>query len=151
MNASAFDAAVHSCLGFFGVAGAHAVSESIPALTPSQVAAVFLIAFGRAVLSYLDAHPVAAALADEISPGAEQHSSRRALQDTDAASQKAGDEVTSPGTEEHSSRRALQDTDAASQRAGDEVTSPGTEEHSSRRALQDTDAATKAPLTAHSL
>ena len=90
MNASAFDAAVHSCLGFFGVAGAHAVSESIPALTPPQVAAVFAIAFGRAILSYLDAHPVSAALADEISPGTGEHASRRALQDTDAPEGNAG-------------------------------------------------------------
>ena len=58
MNASAFDAAIHSCVAFFGVAGAHAAIESIPALNLQQFAAVFLITFGRTILSYLDAHPV---------------------------------------------------------------------------------------------
>ena len=58
MNASAFDAAVHSSVAFFGVAGAHAAMDAIPALTIQQFAAVFLIAFGRAILNYLDAHPL---------------------------------------------------------------------------------------------
>jgi hypothetical protein len=62
MNASAFDAAVHSCVAFFGVAGAHAAIESIPALNLQQFAAVFLITFGRTILAYLDAHPVSALL-----------------------------------------------------------------------------------------
>ena len=58
MNASAFDASVHSCVTFFGVAGAHAAVDAIPALSLQQFAAVFAITFGRACLSYLDAHPV---------------------------------------------------------------------------------------------
>ncbi len=58
MNASAFDSAIHAVVAFFGVAGAHAVVDTIPALTLQQGAAVFLIAFGRALLAYLDAHPV---------------------------------------------------------------------------------------------
>jgi hypothetical protein len=58
MNASAFAAAVHSSVAFFGVAGAHAAMDAIPALTIQQFAAVFLIAFGRAILNYLDAHPL---------------------------------------------------------------------------------------------
>lgn len=58
MNASAFDAAVHSSVTFFGIAGAHAAVESIPALNPQQFGAVFLITFGRAILVYLDAHPL---------------------------------------------------------------------------------------------
>ena len=58
MNASAFDSAVHSVVAFFGVAGAHAVVDNIPALTLQQGAAVFLIAFGRALLDYLDKHPL---------------------------------------------------------------------------------------------
>ena len=58
MNASAFDSAVHALAAFFGVAGAHAVMDAIPALSIQQVAAVFLIAFGRAILAYLDAHPL---------------------------------------------------------------------------------------------
>jgi len=32
--------------------------ESIPALNPQQFGAVFLITFGRAILVYLDAHPL---------------------------------------------------------------------------------------------
>jgi hypothetical protein len=59
LNASAFDAAVHSCVAFFGVAGAHAAVASIPALNPRQCAAVFLISFLRGVLLFLDAHPLA--------------------------------------------------------------------------------------------
>lgn len=62
MNASAIDGAVHSAKAFFGVAGAHAVSESIPALNLQQFAAVFLIAFGTGILKYLDANPLAALL-----------------------------------------------------------------------------------------
>ena len=58
MNASAFDAAVHSSVAFFGVAGAHAALDAVPALTLQQFAAVFLITFGRAILNYLDAHPL---------------------------------------------------------------------------------------------
>lgn len=59
MNASAFDAAIHAASAFFGVAGAHAAIDAVPALTLQQFAAVFLLAFGRAILNYLDAHPVA--------------------------------------------------------------------------------------------
>jgi hypothetical protein len=58
MNASAFDAAVHSSVAFLGVAGAHAALDAIPALNLPQFAAVFLITFGRAILAYLDAHPI---------------------------------------------------------------------------------------------
>ena len=60
MNASAFDAAVHSSVAFFGVAGAHAAFDAVPALNLQQFAAVFLITFGRATLNYLDAHPLTA-------------------------------------------------------------------------------------------
>ena len=62
MNASAFDAAVHSSVAFFGVAGAHAAWDAVPALSLSQFAAVFLTAFGRAILNYLDTHPLTALL-----------------------------------------------------------------------------------------
>ncbi|HTB86014.1 MAG TPA: hypothetical protein VK742_20380 [Candidatus Sulfotelmatobacter sp.] len=58
MNASAFDAAVHSSVAFFGVAGAHAAFDAVPALNLQQFAAVFLITFGRAILNYLDANPL---------------------------------------------------------------------------------------------
>lgn len=61
MNASAFDAAVHSCVAFFGVAGAHAAMDAVPALTLQQFAALFLVAFGRGMLAYLSAHPLTAA------------------------------------------------------------------------------------------
>ncbi len=59
MNASALDAAVHSCAAFFGVAGAHAAMEMVPALNLQQTAAVFAMSFGRGILNYLAAHPVA--------------------------------------------------------------------------------------------
>jgi hypothetical protein len=59
MNASGFDSAVHASVAFFGVAGAHAAIDAIPALTVQQFVAVFLLAFGRAILAYLDAHPIA--------------------------------------------------------------------------------------------
>lgn len=58
MNASAFDGAIHSLVSFFAVAGAHAAVDSIPALNLQQLGAVFLLAFGRAILAYLDAHPL---------------------------------------------------------------------------------------------
>lgn len=69
MNVSAFDAAVHAGAAFLGVAGAHAAVDSIPALNLRQFAAVFLIAFGRAVLAYLDAHPVESLLAQRSEAG----------------------------------------------------------------------------------
>jgi hypothetical protein len=59
MNASAFDSAVHSSVAFFGVAGVHAISDTVPALNLQQFGAVFLIFFGRALLAYLDANPLA--------------------------------------------------------------------------------------------
>ena len=62
MNASAFTAAVHSTKTFFGVAGVHALNESVPALNLQQFAAVFLLAFGTEILAYLDEHPVTALL-----------------------------------------------------------------------------------------
>jgi len=58
MNATALDAAVHSVVVFFGVAGAHAAMDAIPALTIHQLAAVFFITFGRAILQYVAAHPL---------------------------------------------------------------------------------------------
>lgn len=67
MNASAADAAIHSTVAFLGVAGAHAVSDAIPALDARQAAAVFLLAFGRGLLSYLDSHPVGE-LANDVKP-----------------------------------------------------------------------------------
>ena len=60
MNASAFDAAVHASAAFFGVSGVHAVVDAVPALTAEQFAAVFLMAFGRAILAWLDKNPLAA-------------------------------------------------------------------------------------------
>jgi hypothetical protein len=60
MNASAFDAAVHACAAYFGVAGAHAALDSVPALSAQQWLAVFAISFARGVLNYLEAHPLSA-------------------------------------------------------------------------------------------
>ena len=58
MWAAGFNAGVHAAVAFFGVAGAHAVADSVPALSLQQLAAVFLLAQGKAMLAYLDAHPV---------------------------------------------------------------------------------------------
>ena len=58
MNATAGRSAIHAVSAFFGIAGAHAVADSIPALTAQQAASVFLLAFGRELLSYLDTHPL---------------------------------------------------------------------------------------------
>ena len=58
MNVSAVQAGSHSLNAFLGVAGAHAAIDSIPALGLQQCAAVFLIAFGRGILNYLDTHPL---------------------------------------------------------------------------------------------
>jgi hypothetical protein len=63
MNATALDAAIHALVLFCGVAGAHEATQWVPALNLQQLAWVFLIAFGRAMLAYLETHPVAAALA----------------------------------------------------------------------------------------
>ena len=64
MSAAAFDSAIHSCAAFFGVAGAHAISESIPALRLQQCAAIFAVAFGRATWKYLDEHPIGKLIAE---------------------------------------------------------------------------------------
>ena len=58
MNASALQAAAHSAKAFFGVAGVHAVDESIAALNLHQFVGVFLITFGMELLNYLDTHPL---------------------------------------------------------------------------------------------
>ena len=58
MWAAGFNAGVHAAVAFFGVAGAHAVADSVPALSLQQLAAVFLLAQGKAMLAYLDAHPI---------------------------------------------------------------------------------------------
>jgi hypothetical protein len=58
MNASALQAGTHSVRAFLGVAGVHAVSATVAALTLEQTAAVFLLAFGSGLLNYLDTHPL---------------------------------------------------------------------------------------------
>jgi len=65
MNAVAFDSAMHSTAAFFGVAGAHAVSNAVPSLNGQQFAAIFLIAFGRGILKYVDEHPIEELLKSE--------------------------------------------------------------------------------------
>ena len=57
MNASALQAGAHAAKAFFGVAGAHALNDAIPALNLQQVASVFLLAYGIQILNYLDEHP----------------------------------------------------------------------------------------------
>jgi hypothetical protein len=58
MNASALQAGAHAAKAFFAVAGAHAAVDSVPALNPHQLCAVFLLAFAMEILNYLDAHPL---------------------------------------------------------------------------------------------
>jgi hypothetical protein len=58
MNATAFDSGARALYYFCGIAGAHEVSASIPAINLQQLACIFFIAFGRAILAYLDAHPL---------------------------------------------------------------------------------------------
>jgi len=58
MNATAFDSAIHALVLFCGVAGTHQVMDSVPALNVQQLVTLFFIAFGRALLAYLDAHPI---------------------------------------------------------------------------------------------
>lgn len=58
MNASAFQAGAHAAKVFLGLAVAHCVAGSIPALNLSQLVAVFAFAFAYELLDWLDAHPV---------------------------------------------------------------------------------------------
>ena len=60
MNASAFDAAAHSALGFSGVAVVHAAAPAVAALDVKQLGTLFLVAFGKGLWSYLKANPVPA-------------------------------------------------------------------------------------------
>jgi hypothetical protein len=62
MTASAFQSGIHAVVGFGGLASVHAVSDSIPALTLQQGGWLFLTAFGRELLNWLDKHPILAAL-----------------------------------------------------------------------------------------
>jgi len=57
MNASALKSGVHAARAFFGVAGAHALTDTVPALTLQQGGSVALLAFGAELLNYLDTHP----------------------------------------------------------------------------------------------
>ena len=66
MNASAVQSAAHAAKAFFGIAGGHAVSDSIPALNLQQFAAAFLLFFGAGILDYLDKHPLTEALPTTI-------------------------------------------------------------------------------------
>ena len=86
MNASAFAAAAHACAAFLGVAGAHAASEAIPALNLRQLAAVFAITFGRALLAYLDAHPVEGLLSQRSEAGDQRSDAARSSSSSSSSS-----------------------------------------------------------------
>jgi hypothetical protein len=64
MNASAFQTTVHSVNLFLSSAAAHTVSEElpglgmIPAISLPQLLVFALFIFARAILAYLDAHPI---------------------------------------------------------------------------------------------
>lgn len=62
MNATAVDSAVHALRAYCGLAGAHLAYTEIPAINWQQALMIFLFAFGSAILTYLDAHPVAGLL-----------------------------------------------------------------------------------------
>ena len=62
MWAAGVSSGAHAAVAFFSVAGAHAVADSVPALSLQQLAAVFLLAQGKAMLVYLDAHPISFSL-----------------------------------------------------------------------------------------
>ena len=62
MNATAFDSAVHAVVLLYSVAGAHEVTGNVPTLNAQQMGWVFLIAFTRSLLAYLDAHPISVLL-----------------------------------------------------------------------------------------
>ena len=71
MNASAMQAAANAGKAFIATATGHSLSETIPALTLNQVAAVHLFAFGKACLDYLSANPLPTlppSLPSEIQP-----------------------------------------------------------------------------------
>lgn len=65
-NASALDAAIHSLVAFFGVAGISQVVPEVTALNLKQLAAVFGVSFIRALVNYLATHPLADLLPAEL-------------------------------------------------------------------------------------
>ena len=58
MNASAFQAAIHSAKAYMGIATAHAAIDAIPALNWQQACAVFATSFVVELINYADAHPL---------------------------------------------------------------------------------------------
>lgn len=58
MNATALQSAVHALKLFCGAAGIHQVYDAVPMMDIRLGAVVFLIAFGNAILEYIDAHPL---------------------------------------------------------------------------------------------
>ena len=65
MNASAFQAAAHAAKAYVALALASAAGAGVPALNWKQLAAVFLFAFGQAILNWLAEHPLNVPLARE--------------------------------------------------------------------------------------
>ena len=87
MNATALEAAIHALVLFCGVAGAHEATQWVPALNLQQLGWVFLIAFGRAILAYVEAHPVTDLLAMGAPPSG---TARSSSPDTSAPCLEAG-------------------------------------------------------------
>ena len=58
MNATAVQSAAHAGKAWLAIAGAHAMSDTVPALTVQQFAAVLLLAFGSSLLDWLDKNPL---------------------------------------------------------------------------------------------
>ncbi len=63
MLASGADSFVQSSSAFLGVAGVHAVSDTIPAMTLPQLGGLAILAFCRGVLLYLKSNPISAEVA----------------------------------------------------------------------------------------
>lgn len=64
MNFAGVNSAAHAVKAWLAVAGAHAMSEAVPALNLYQLAAVFGLSFIIGVFNYLDANPLALSLSN---------------------------------------------------------------------------------------
>lgn len=77
MNATAFDSAIHALVLFCGVAGADKLTGQVTAMDARQLFWIFLIAFGRAILGYLERHPVEGLLAQGAEAGEQRSEAAR--------------------------------------------------------------------------
>lgn len=64
MTAAAFQSGIHAIVGFGGLAGIEKATSIPIAISLQQGGALFLVAFARAILQYLESHPIAEFLPD---------------------------------------------------------------------------------------